>query len=77
MFANYDAPYIHIPSDFHVVLGTQRTSSPNLLFVDYSTTQAACHIRVSVDMLGEVANAYINMTTNKVYLRSYRSLIPP
>jgi hypothetical protein len=38
VFANYDAPYIHIPNDFHVVLGTERTSSPNLILIDYSTT---------------------------------------
>ncbi|CAD8126965.1 unnamed protein product [Paramecium sonneborni] len=76
VFANFDAPYVHIPNDFHVVFGTQRTSSPNTITVDYSTKLASSHIILSIDKIGEIANAYVNLNTNKVYLNYYHSFPP-
>lgn len=37
IFGNYNAPYVYIPSDFHVDFGISRINSPYILGVDYST----------------------------------------
>lgn len=75
MFANFQAPPVNLPPDFHVIFGLSKTESPTLLEVNYSTKFKAAHIVWMSNLQNfkvVLANVYVNISTNEIFVHNLR-----